>query len=289
VEGAPAIPMTTQIIPTAEPFLFLGGPEKPGVLLIHGFTGTPQSLRPMGEFLNREYGLTCLGIRLAGHATSPQDMAATTYSDWIASVEDGFALLSGLVRNIYLAGFSMGGSLALTMATRLPARAVIAMAAPFDLGRDWRLRFTAILRLLQPYIPKPTKASGWYDMQARQDYVAYPVNPVRSVIELGKLLELMRAGLPHVAQPVLLIHSKQDDYPRGDSMPLIYEKLGSLDKEALWIDGSGHVITLDAQRETVFRAAAAFINRLESASATDTPGSVESANQGSLTTPDVAG
>jgi carboxylesterase len=257
--------MMSQIIPTAEPFFFPGAPDKPGVLLIHGFTGTPQSLRLMGEYLSLEHGFTCLGIRLAGHATSPEDMANTTYLDWIASVEDGFDLLLGIVDNIYLAGLSMGGALGLLLSTRLPARGVIAMATPFDLGYDWRLKITGILTLFQPYLPKRSTPPGgdWYDKQAWQEYVSYPCIPVRSVIQLRKLLDLMRTSLPSVTQPVLLMHSRQDEYPMKDSMSLIFDRLGTPNKEVLWLDGSGHVITLDAQRETVFRASADFINKVE--------------------------
>jgi carboxylesterase len=255
-----------QIIPTAEPFFFPGAAGQPGVLLIHGFTGTPQSLRPMGEYLSRTRGFACLGVRLAGHATSPQDMARSHYQDWLASVEDGFDLLAGVAGHIYLAGFSMGGALALTLANRLPGRGIIAMATPFDLAHDWRLRVTGLLALLKPFLPKQAATAGadWYDKEAKKDYVAYASNPVRSIAELNKLLARMRAELPRVRLPVLLIQSRQDDYPIPESMPLIFEKLGSADKQALWIEGSSHLITLDAQRESVFMAAAEFIARLES-------------------------
>lgn len=254
-----------QIIPTAEPFFFPGNAGQAGVLLVHGFTGTPQSLRPMGEYLNRTHGFTCLGIRLAGHATSPGDMARSRYLDWLASVEDGFDLLAGVAEHIYLAGLSMGGALALTLANRLAVRGIIAMATPFDLGNNWRLRVTGLLALLRPFLPKQGATAGadWYDKVAWRDYIAYPSNPVRSIAELEKLLVTMRGELPKIHQPVLLMQSRQDNYPIPESMPLILERLGASDKEALWIDGSSHVITLDAQREVVFKAAGDFIARLE--------------------------
>ncbi|MEJ5224047.1 MAG: hypothetical protein WHV44_06280, partial [Anaerolineales bacterium] len=62
------------IIPTTEPFFFPGRNNAPGVLLIHGFTGTPKEMRWMGEYLNEKHGFTCLGVRLTGHATRPEDM-----------------------------------------------------------------------------------------------------------------------------------------------------------------------------------------------------------------------
>src|SRR5512147_3178945 len=110
-----------QIIPTAEPFFFLGDSSKPACLLIHGFTGTPKEMRWMGEFLNR-HGYTCLGIRLTGHATNPEDMIRSNWTDWVASVEDGYHLLRGFADHIYLVGLSMGGALALLMSTRLDVK-----------------------------------------------------------------------------------------------------------------------------------------------------------------------
>src|SRR3972149_1718691 len=108
----------SQIIPTAEPFFFPGDPSKPACLLIHGFTGAPKEMRWMGEYLNQQ-GYTCLGVRLAGHATNPEDMIRSRYTDWIDSVEDGYHLLRGLRDNIFLIGLSMGGDLALLISTRL--------------------------------------------------------------------------------------------------------------------------------------------------------------------------
>ena len=84
-----------QLIPTAEPFSLLGDRSKPACLLIHGFTGTPKEMRWMGEYLN-EHGYTCLGVRLTGHATDPEDMIRSNWTDWTASVEDGYSLLRGV-------------------------------------------------------------------------------------------------------------------------------------------------------------------------------------------------
>src|SRR6185503_15479003 len=112
------------IIPTAEPFFFLGDPSKPACLLIHGFTGTPKEMRGMGEYLHQQ-GYTCLGIRLAGHATDPEDMIRSNWTDWTASVEDGYQLLYGVAHTIFLAGLSMGGVLALLMSTRLAVKGIV--------------------------------------------------------------------------------------------------------------------------------------------------------------------
>ena len=125
--------MNTQIITTAEPFFLLG--SRTGILLIHGFTGTPKEMRWMGEYLNRELGFTCLGVRLTGHGTRPKDMVRSRWTDWTVSVEDGYNLLSGITDSIYLVGLSMGGALSLLMSTWFEqhVKGVVTMSAPYEL------------------------------------------------------------------------------------------------------------------------------------------------------------
>lgn len=254
----------TQTLPTAEPFFFPGSREV-GILLVHGFTGAPKEMRWMGEYLHRERGLTCLGVRLAGHATRPEDMIRSTYSDWMLSVEDGFNLLSGMAQHIYLCGLSMGGVLSLRMAAELPVHGVVAMSAPFKLKEDWRLNYIDTLARFRPYMPKSKDppGTGWYDKAGWDGHISYPQNPLRSVGQLNRLLAEMQAALPRVQAPTLLIHSRDDRYVDPNGMPEIYQRLGTARKEMRWIEGSGHVITRDAQRQQVFEMAAEFIERVE--------------------------
>jgi len=260
-----------QIIPTAEPFFFPGVSTssttgaKIGVLLTHGFTGAPKEMRWMGEYLNREHGFTCLGLRLAGHATQPEDMIRSSYTDWLASVEDGYHLLAGMAESIYLMGLSMGGVLTLTAASYLPVKGLVTMSTPYKLPDDPRLRHVEWISKFAPYMPKSNEEPGasWFDKQAFQEHVSYPQNPMHAIGELNKLMGVMQASLPKVTAPILLIHSRDDHYVLEESMPRLYEQLGSTHKHMLWIEGSGHVITRDAQHETVFKAAADFIHSLE--------------------------
>ncbi|MFO7584138.1 MAG: alpha/beta fold hydrolase [Anaerolineales bacterium] len=253
-------------LPTAEPFFF-PGVKSTGILLTHGFTGTPKEMRWMGEYLNQKHGFTCLGVRLAGHATSPEDMIRSRYEDWLASVEDGYHLLRGHCEQIVLVGLSMGGVLSLINATRLDVAGVLAMATPYGLPPDWRLNYTEIISKFIPYMPKSKDPprTGWVDKEAWDEHVAYPQNPLRSIGELKKLLSLLRESLPNVTVPTMLIYSQDDKYlPLGSlaSMEYIYTHIGATRKEKLVISGSGHVLPRDAQREQVFAAAAKFIQSL---------------------------
>jgi carboxylesterase len=265
------------IIPTAEPFFFpgTGANADTGCLVTHGFTGAPKEMRWLGEYLNRQ-GYTVCGMRLNGHATRPDDMIRTRWQDWLLSVEDGYNLLRSCTEQVFLLGLSMGGVLSLTAASRLPAcpeggarriGGVVAMSTPYKLPDHPLLRFARPVSWFVPYLAKGKGKPGadWFDQEAYKQHVAYPRNPVRSAGELNKLLGVMRESLPRVTVPALLIHSRDDNYVIRDSMEKIHAALGSTDKQMLWVEGGGHVITEEPTRETVFKAAADFIKRIASA------------------------
>jgi carboxylesterase len=256
----------SQIIPTTEPFFFLGEVSKPACLLIHGFTGTPKEMRWMGEYLNQQ-GYTCLGIRLAGHGTQPEAMVRSRWTDWAASVEDGYHLLCNITDDIFLVGLSMGGILSLYMSSQLQVKGVVAMSTPSRLPTDYPIWLLKLISLVIRFRPKSNEppGSGWFDKAAYQDHIAYGKNPVRSIAELKKLILEMHAALPQVKIPVLLMHSKDERYILPDNLESIYAGLvNAPEKTKLYLTGSGHVLPRDASREQVFHSAAEFIQRVDS-------------------------
>jgi carboxylesterase len=255
----------SQIIPTAEPFFFPGKGAKAsiGCLVTHGFTGAPKEMRWLGEYLNGQ-GYTVCGIRLNGHATKPEDMVRSRYQDWLLSVEDGYNLLKSSTEQVFLLGLSMGGVLSLISASRLPVRGVVAMSTPYQLPDHALLRLINLISWFVPFMAKGKGSpdAGWFDKDAFKQHVAYPKNPVRSAGELNKLMSMMRKSLPFVKVPTLLIHSRNDNYVFHESMEKIHSLLGSSDKQMLWVEGGGHVITEEPTREKVFKAAGDFIDRI---------------------------
>jgi carboxylesterase len=261
----------TAIIPTAEPFFFPGG--KVGCLLVHGFTGSPKEMRWMGEYMS-EKGHTVLGIRLPGHATCPADMLNARWPDWLAAVEDGWHILNGATHGgpIFLMGLSMGGILSLLFAAQAkagnhPVAGVVAMSTPYSLREDWRLRYIKSLRYIQPSMPKG--APDWRNPDAAGDHIDYPYYPTRSIAELRDLLVEMRKSLPEMTVPALLVHSRTDSgggsfHP--DSMEKIFANLGSREKQMIWVEDSGHVVTREPEREKIFQAATDFICRFSQGS-----------------------
>jgi carboxylesterase len=250
------------LMPGGEPFFYPAGSDV-GCLLTHGFTGAPEEMRGMGKYLAKQ-GITTLGIRLFGHATQPADMNRARQYDWLASVEDGYHMLSSQVSKMFMVGLSTGGALSLIMARDFHVSGVAVMSTPPRFP-DERVR------QLRPVVPLISKVwrfatqsgeSDWHDKQAEQANVHYPVFPVRATAELNDLIDEMWDTLDQVAVPALLIYSKGDGTIPSDSGQAMYDALGSTDKELIWLTESGHNIPMDASREQAFEAAAAFIHRL---------------------------
>lgn len=224
----------------------------------------------MGEYLNR-HGFTCCGIRLTGHGTTLEDMVRSRWTDWTASVEDGYNLLRDSTDRIFLAGLSMGGVLSLLMSTRLAERVagVIAMSTPYRLPKDPKDYSPAYIKAYShfvKYMPKTNEEPGasWFDKEAFKSHVSYPQNPIRSIAELKLLILAMQKALPEIRKPVLLIHSKNDTYVPYEHLEQIYESLINAPvREKAYVTESGHVVTRDAERQRVFELAWDFIERME--------------------------
>ena len=225
-------------------------------------------MRWMGEYLNQQ-GYTCLGVRLAGHATTPEDMIRSRWTDWTASVEDGYNLLRGMTDRIFLAGMSMGGVLSLLMSTRLDVAGVLTMSTPYALPndpKDYPLWYIRLYSRFVKYLPKSNEKPGatWFDKEAFKEHISYPQNPIRSIAEMKELLGVMRDALPLVTKPVMLIHSKNDKYVLPENMEKLYAGLvNAKDKTKAYVVEAGHVVTRDAARHQVFELARDFIRRVD--------------------------
>jgi carboxylesterase len=236
------------------PFFFEGGPT--GCLLIHGFSGSPPEMRPMGEYL-AEKGLTVIGVRLAGHGTTPEDMARTGWRDWVASAEAGLRELEARCEQVFVAGLSMGGLITLHLAAHHSPDGIVVMSAPAYIA-DWRFR---LLPLAQYFIRwfTPDIESDLTDPEAENSLSAYPVLPVRCIVSLGQLMGLVRGELPQVKVPALVMQGEKDHHVPADSARIIFEELDAADKEIVWWPNSGHCITVDSEREAVWARAHEFI------------------------------
>ena len=255
-----------QIQPGGEPFLYRGDSTL-GCLLLHGWTSAPQEMDDLGKHLARN-GHTAMGLRLPGHATSPHDLNRMRWRDWLAAVDDGYSLLGNLCDQVVVMGLSLGGALALHLAASRPVAGVVAMATPYEVPPQPTLRW---LRYLVPplrpigsvlrFVPKP-RFNDYKDQQAYRDHVSYEVFPIRSVPEVGDLLKLLREQLPRLHAPVLLMHAVEDRGVSPDNARSLYARVGSSEKELVWIHDSGHVITVEPARRRVYELATSFVDRV---------------------------
>ncbi len=249
------------ILEGAEPFFYKGGPL--GCLLVHGFTASPEEMRLLGEHLANE-GHTVHGVRLAGHGTTVEDMAATRWPQWAASVTAGAHRLAGESQRLVIIGLSMGGALALLLAARLGAAGVVALAAPYEVPDERYRQHRLLARALAAFQPLRPKSKGmWFNPQAAAGRVAYAHNPLPSVIQLDKLLAETRRQLPRLEVSVRLIYSADDTYVPPHHGERILASLGSPRKELLQVAGCNHILTRDGDTQKVFTLVSEFIDSLE--------------------------
>jgi carboxylesterase len=233
------------IWPEAQPFDFDGGPV--GCLLSHGFTGSPQGLRWLGETLAREGGIRVSGPLLSGHGTHPSDLARTGAADWVRDLEAAADALRRRCTRIFAAGLSMGGTLVLQLAGRRPEllAGVVSINGALSAGPD-----LAALALA-PDAPEavPGVGSDIKDPASRE--LAYPEIPVLALRQLLALLDSARELLPRVACPALVLQSLEDHVVAPENARRIFAGLATRDKRLVWLRDSYHVATLDFDRERI--------------------------------------
>jgi carboxylesterase len=249
-----------QLIPTAEPFFYPGGPT--GCLLIHGFTGTPKEMRLLGDYLYQQ-GHTVLGVRLAGHATRVEDMIRSRYQDWLASLEDGWHLLQGQCERIFVVGFSLGSVLALTFSASFPVTGVVSLAGPYEMPHKLAKTLGPLLVPISKIVPTMAQEEArWFKPEMRTDHIFYPKTPVRSAYELIRLIKRMKSLLPGLDVPVLVIHSRDDRSVFPENGEMLFEHIGSQDKTHIWVEGSNHNLVRDGDTSKVFEPIGGFIKRI---------------------------
>jgi carboxylesterase len=244
----------------AEPFRFESGPD--GVLLIHGFCGTPFAMRGLGASL-AERGFTVHGPRLAGHDEGSADLGGTTWPDWYAGVERALDELRARCRRVAVCGLSLGGLLTLELARRRPGdvSAIATLSAPFFLPSFTTMTIRAAQRwrgLRQLVIPRLI-GSDIRDPEMRRRNPALPM-PVRALGSLVEFIDHVRLGARHVDRPALVAHGRRDHTaPFAASAAIARALAGPV--ETLVLERSFHVITLDVERELLQRSISDFLAR----------------------------
>lgn len=236
------------------PFKLEGGPT--GVLLVHGFTGSPADMRPMGEFLHAQ-GLTVSAPLLPGHATEPADLNRTSWAEWYGAARNALDELSARTRHVFACGLSMGGVLSLHLAAHARLDGVATLASGLR-PKDWRVPLVPVLKYVMAFDVKST-GEDIKDPEARGNFLGYSCWPTWGVHELLKLNRHVREDLPDVRCPLLVIHARDDHVVPVEDAAIIVAETGSRSKRQVILENSWHVVTLDYERERVQREVFEFI------------------------------
>jgi carboxylesterase len=228
------------------------------VVLSHGFTGSPVSMRPWAEHLAAA-GYTVRLPRLPGHGTTWQELNRTRWQDWYAAVDAAFRELHERCERVFVGGLSMGGTLVTRLAQEHgPRVAGLVLVNPVYKVDDLRLRALPLLQALVPSVA----AIGNDIKRPGQDEGAYDRTPLKALYSQTQLWADVVRDLPEVTQPVLLIHSAQDHVVPVSSSELLLSRLSSSDVTEIVLHESYHVATLDNDAPRIFEESVAFIERL---------------------------
>jgi carboxylesterase len=188
------------------------------------------------------------------------------WPDWLASVEDGYHVLRGACDRIVPIGLSMGGLLALVLSSRFDVAGVVPMSVPFH-PPDRRMRGARGRIDTDPVRRYTAGMPDWRALQAMATHLEYPQYPIRGGLEVYDLIGEMRASLPRINCPVLIIHSRNDHSVPFEDAGHLQSHLGSPDTRIVSLENSGHVVKRDAERGRVFDEVSSFVRRLTPSSA----------------------
>lgn len=240
----------------AHPFAANGGPV--GVLLSHGFTGSPASMRPWAEFL-AAHDYTVRVPRLPGHGTTWQELNRTRWHDWYAEAESAFDELRSRCEQVVVAGLSMGGCLALRLAEQR-SRDVdgVILVNPAVASANRQLQAVPVLKWLvgsRPGIGNDIKKCGVEE----HCYSRLPLKALHAMMQMWKVT---REDLPKVTQPLLMFRSAEDHVVEPLSGRIIAQRVSSRDMCERVLEDSYHVATLDHDAPAIFEESLQFVRRV---------------------------
>lgn len=267
-EGGAALPGGGAIGSASAPFGVdgTGAHGAVGVLLCHGFTGSPQSLRPWADHLAAE-GYTVRLPLLPGHGTRWQDANRTTFADWLAAVTATLAELSQRCSSVVVCGLSMGGTLTLRLAELHPNTvAGIVLVNPSILSTQWTMK---LLPLIKYVIPSIKGIASDIAAPATLEE-GYARTPLRAADSLRRAWKTVRADLHTIHMPVLLLHSATDHVVDPENARVLMQEIGTDDLTEVVLQRSFHVATLDYDAPEIFARSVEFIERVTAAKTEET-------------------
>jgi carboxylesterase len=230
-----------------------------GVLLLHGFAGTPPEMRPLAEELVRR-GFTVYAPLLAGHGTSPEELEATDHQDWIRSADEALDQLRERCQWVGVAGQSMGATLALHLGASRPELRAIVTQAGFLRLRDWRVRLLPLVKHLVRW-DIPSGEVDLYNPEAVHELYSYARRPTRAIAELARLGQLVGNELAAVFRPILVLQGGRDSVVDPSNASQIIGGVSSEVRGYRLFLRSGHGLSVDVDREEVVKLGGDWLER----------------------------
>ena len=244
------------LLPGAEPFSSAGGPH--GALVLHGFTGCPQSMRGLAQaYAAAEFAVEL--PLLPGHGTSVDDMLATRWEDWAGCAERAYRDLAARCDKVVVSGLSMGGTLTTWLAVHHPEIAGIVLVNPAIEPPAASFREMIGSMLEQGHATMPAVGNDVADPAVTE--LAYDATPLAPLASMFEAVEELHARLGDVRCPVLLMNSPQDHVvPPSSSDVLAAGVVGPVERVTL--ERSYHVATIDYDRDDIERRAVEFARKV---------------------------
>ncbi|MBO8176210.1 MAG: carboxylesterase [Bacillus sp. (in: Bacteria)] len=239
-----------------KPFTFESGPR--AVLLLHGFTGSSADVRMLGRFLEKK-GYTCHAPQYKGHGVPPEELVHTGPEDWWQDVMEGYEFLKSKgYDEIAVAGLSLGGVFSLKLGYTVPVKGIIPMCAPMYIKSE-EVMYEGVLAYAREY----KKFEGKSPEQIEQEMEEFKKTPMKTLKALQQLIADVRQNVDMIYAPTFVVQARHDNMINTDSANIIYNEVESDVKELKWYEESGHVITLDKEKEQLHEDIYQFLERLD--------------------------
>jgi carboxylesterase len=240
-------------IPQAEEFELPGG--EIAVLMVHGFTGSPASIRPWAEGLH-SHGFTVKVPRLPGHGTSWEEMNETSWQDWFDAVETAFLELKKRHRRIFIAGFSMGGALSIRLTAKRSREIEGLILVNPSIGDD--RAFMKLVPVLKYLIPS-LKGRGTDVARPNPPRHSYGRTPLKALHSLQKLWRIVQSDLEKIDAPLMIGYSINDHVVHPRNSEVVIENVASIDIREVIFERSFHNVALDHDLEHLVDESRQFI------------------------------
>jgi carboxylesterase len=239
-----------------KPFTFEGGQR--AVLLLHGFTGNSSDVRMLGRFLEKK-GYTCHAPHYKGHGVPPEELVGTGPEDWWQDVMNGYELLKKRGHEeIAVAGLSLGGVFSLKLGYNVPIKGIVPMCAPMHIKSE-EVMYEGVLEYAREF----KKREGKSDEQIQLEMNEFKKTPMQTLKALQALIADVRDNIDMIYAPTFVVQARHDKMINTESANIIYENIETTKKQIKWYEESGHVITLDQEKEQLHEDVYGFLESLD--------------------------